>query len=119
MQVKSERMKHAVLSALADPEMSSILRAVMHSPKSATEIVREGNISQTTCYRKIKWLLDEGLLVTDRIELTPEGKKYSVFKGVLKSINVTFEFESDISINCEWIANNADDTAERVFFSDH
>ena len=37
----------------------------------------------TTAYRKIKWLVDEKLLVVDKVLINDEGKKYSLFHSVL------------------------------------
>jgi hypothetical protein len=74
---------------LADEEMMKILDSVMYHSKSIVDISREYNIPHTTCYRK--WLLNEGLVIVDRIIITPEGKKFSLYHSVLKSINVKYE----------------------------
>jgi DNA-binding transcriptional ArsR family regulator len=100
MIIKSQRAKKAVLAALADEEMIKILDSVMIHSKSINEIIRETNIAYTTCYRKIKWLLEEGLVIIDKIVITKEGKKFSLFHTVLTSINVKYE-NKDIIIEAE------------------
>jgi DNA-binding transcriptional ArsR family regulator len=100
MIIKSQRAKKAVLAALADEEMIKILDSVMIHSKSINEIIRETNIAYTTCYRKIKWLLEEGLVIIDKIVITKEGKKFSLFYTVLTSINVKYE-NKDIIIEAE------------------
>ena len=55
--------------------MLKILNLSMYNSKSVNDIIRESDISYTTIYRKIKWLLDKELLVVDKINLSPEGKK--------------------------------------------
>ncbi len=91
MIIKSQRAKRAILTALADEDMTKILDAVMIHSKSINDIIRENNIAHTTGYRKTNWLLKEGLLIIDKIIITPEGKKYSLFHSVLKSITVKYE----------------------------
>ena len=91
MIVKSQRAKKAILASLADEEMVKILDSLMFHSKSINDIIRETNIAYTTCYRKTNWLLNEGLLKVDKIVITPEGKKFSQFHSVLKSINVKYE----------------------------
>ena len=91
MIVQSQSAKKAILTALADEEMMKILDSVMYHSKSIVDISREYNIPHTTCYRKTKWLLNEGLVIVDRIIITPEGKKFSLYHSVLKSINVKYE----------------------------
>ncbi len=100
MIIKSQRAKKAILAALADEEMIKILDSVMIYSKPINEIIRETNIAYTTCYRKIKWLLEEGLVIVDKIVITKEGKKFSLFHSVLKSINVKYE-NKDIIIESE------------------
>lgn len=91
MIVESQRAKKAILAALADEEMTKILDSVMYHSKSIADITRENNIAHTTCYRKTKWLINEGLISVDKIVITPEGKKFSLYFSVFKSINVKYE----------------------------
>jgi DNA invertase Pin-like site-specific DNA recombinase len=69
MIVKNNQLEHNILTALADKEMLKILNLSMYNSKSVNEIIRESDISYTTVYRKIKWLLDRELLVIDKINL--------------------------------------------------
>jgi predicted transcriptional regulator len=94
MLIESKRLKSALLVALADIDMQKILDAVMHQSKSANQIVQETGLPHTTAYRKIKWLVEEGLLIVDKIKVTEEGKKSSFFRTVLKSFNVKYEYNS-------------------------
>ena len=100
MIVQSQRAKRAILSALADEEMNKILDSVMYNSKPIVEVAREKNIPHTTCYRKTKWLLNEGLVIVDKIVITPEGKKFSLYHSVLKSIRVKYE-SNNIIIEAE------------------
>jgi predicted transcriptional regulator len=91
MIVQNESAKKAILAALADEEVMGILDSVMYHSKSVKGIMSENNTSYTTAYRKIKWLLNEGLAIIDKIVITPEGRKYGLFHSVLKSIGVKYE----------------------------
>jgi DNA-binding transcriptional ArsR family regulator len=90
--LKSEKIKRAVLTALADSEMVKILDAAMHQSKSVIQIVRETGVSHSTAYRKIKWLIEERLLIIDKTEITQDGRKFSLFRTILKSFNVKYEY---------------------------
>jgi hypothetical protein len=100
MLVTSHRAKRAILTALADEEMIKILDCVMDMSMSINNIMRQKQIPYTTTYRKVKWLLDEGLLVVSKIDITPDGKKSSLVHAVLKSITVRYR-RDDISIEAE------------------
>lgn len=82
--IDNDELKMSILSALADKEMLKILNLSMYASKSVNDILRESDISYTTVYRKIKWLLDKELLVVDKINISPEGKKYTHFEVFLK-----------------------------------
>ena len=96
MIIRSERSKQAILAALADIELQKILDAAMFNSKSVNQIIRDTGIPHTTAYRKIRWLLEEKLLVVDKIEITEEGKKSSLLRTVLKSFNVRYEYNNVI-----------------------
>ena len=40
--------------------------------------------------------LDEGLIVIDKVQITPDGKKLSLFRSVLKALNIKYEYNSVI-----------------------
>jgi len=100
MIVKGERLKRAILAALADTELQKILDSAMYQSKSVTQIMRDSNVSHSTAYRKIKWLVDERLLIVDKIEITEDGKKSSLFRTVLKSFSVKYE-HNNVAIEAE------------------
>ena len=71
MIIKSQRIKKAILTALADDEMIKILDSVGNQAKFVRDIINEKDIPYTNAYRKTKWLLAEKLLVIDEIIITP------------------------------------------------
>ena len=68
----------------------------MFNSKSVSQIIRDTEIPHTTAYRKIGWLLEEKLLVVDKIDITEDGKKSSLFRTVLKSFNIKYEYNNVI-----------------------
>ncbi len=100
MIINNNELKMSILSALADKEMLKILDLSMYTSKSVNDILRDSDISYTTVYRKIKWLLDKELLVVDKINISPEGKKYTTFRSVLKSIIIRYK-QNEIIVEAE------------------
>lgn len=94
MIVKGKRLKRAILAALADTELQKILDSAMYQSKSVNQIMRDSNVSHSTAYRKIRWLVEEKLLIVDKIEITENGKKSSLFRTILKSFNVKYEYDN-------------------------
>ena len=63
MIIKSQRIKKAILTALADDEMIKILDSVGNQAKFVRDIINEKDIPYTNAYRKTKWLQTERNLV--------------------------------------------------------
>jgi len=91
MIIKSEKLKKAILTALADKEMLDILNESMDNLVSGTDIVKKFDIPHSTAYRKIKWMIDNELLIVIKMEFTDEGKKYSLFRSTIRSVNVSYD----------------------------
>jgi predicted transcriptional regulator len=112
--VMRDRFKHAILIALADKEMVKILECATFRPTSVNEVIKDTGISHSTAYRKIKWMLEEGLLFTEKISITDDGKKFSLFRATLKSIVTKYD-QGKMSIQVEYNINVIERTAERLF----
>jgi predicted transcriptional regulator len=112
MIVNSHNLKQAILSALADEEMVKILNCSRLRSIPVNIIIKECNIPHTTAYRKINWLLERGLLLVDKIEITSDGKKYSLVRSVLKSLLVKYEHNSLI-VDAEYDLDAAEKLTER------
>ena len=113
MEIKDKKRKNVILSALADDEMIKILNSTKTEAKSALMIMKLHNISHSTAYRKIKWLLENGLLVVEKIKITDDGKKVSLLRSTLGSVNISYDDEVEIQIKEN--LNKVQLTANRVF----
>lgn len=112
--LENQEIKRAILTSLADPELVKIIDSTMYHSKSVCDIIKETNMPHTTAYRKIKWLVDEKLLVVDKISINDEGKRYSLFHSVFSSITVTYE-NNKIMINAQQNIDPVDSLTERFF----
>ena len=90
--IKPDDLKQSILIVLADKEMKQILDATTYTIKSVNDIVIETGIPRTTAYRKINWMLEQGLLGVMKIIITNDGKKMSLFQSTLKSIKIYYEY---------------------------
>ena len=114
MIIEGEKLKQAILTALADKEIVKILDCATYRLVSVNDIIKETDIPHTTAYRKIKWMLEEGLLIVERIHITPEGKKFSLFRSTIKSIVVRYD-KSKIIVEADYNVNLQAKITERFF----
>jgi hypothetical protein len=114
MIINSEKLRQSILVVLGDQEMLRILDSSMFHPRSVNDIIKETGIPHTTAYRKVKWLLDQGLLSVQKITITQDGKKFSEVRSTLRSFNVRYELGSVI-VEGEQNFNPAERTAQDLF----
>ena len=100
---------------MSDEDIVKILNSTKQSSKSVPMLMELHDISHSTIYRKIKWMLENNMLVTDKIEIREDGKKFSLFKSTIKSINVNYENDM-VTVEVQYNTNRLD-LAAKEFFS--
>lgn len=97
--IKDEQLKRAILSVLADEDMIKIIKSTTDIAVSGNEIIKLCDIPHSTVYRKLKWMLENKLLTVDTMKFTDEGKKFSLFKSTIHSINVNMDKSGDMVVS--------------------
>lgn len=90
MRIKDGKLKDALLKAIADKHSSLILSATSWKPVSIMDLVRDEGIPPSSAYRKVKELMDQGLVAVARTIVTEDGKKYDLYKGAYREVTVNF-----------------------------
>lgn len=85
-QVFEDEKKEAVLEILSDKYCVEILRHTMNSPKSAVEISDNLKIPLSSVYRRIPLLREVNMLSMSG-KISPEGKKYFLYRNKIKKIS--------------------------------
>jgi DNA-binding HxlR family transcriptional regulator len=115
--IGNEKLRQAVLAALADKESLKILNATMFRPKAINDIIRETEIPHTTAYRKVNSMLEQGLLVVEKTKITPDGKKYSEVRSTLRSFKAKYEL-GELVVEGEQNYSPIESAAENFFSVD-
>ncbi len=88
IQIKDPELSKIFLQSVADIDKKAILGAVMDKPLIIAKILESSKIPQTSGYRKINFLIDNGLLVSSGFELTHDGKKVKKYETIFENIKV-------------------------------
>jgi len=112
--ITNKKSKQILLNALSDEDIVKILNSTKQSSKSVPTLMELHGISHSTIYRKIKWMLENNLLVTDKIEIREDGKKFSLFKSTIKSINVNYQNDA-VTVEVQYNTNRLDHAAKEFF----
>lgn len=114
MIISSQKTKTNILLALADPEIKSILDYTSYESRTINQIIRECDIAHTSAYRKVRWLLENNLLVTDNFVITHDGKKSSLVRSIFKSITIRYA-PTEMVVEVEQNINVLEKTTRQIF----
>ena len=66
------------------------------------DIIHECALPPSSVYRRISDFVDAGLLAVERIVITKDGKKFSLYRSTVRDIRAEYkagEFELNVSFN--------------------
>ena len=86
VQIKDEELSKIILETFADSDKRLIIGSVMDESLIISDITRKCQIPQTSGYRKINFLINNGLLVSSGFELTQDGKKVKKYETIIENV---------------------------------
>lgn len=95
--ITDSRANQIILQAFGDPEKKKILESVSKTPKIIQDILNDCNIPQTSGYRKINSLIDEGLLA-EAGQVVTGYKKINKYVSVLSNLKINISIEKDNTV---------------------
>lgn len=75
-----------MLREIADKTTYRIIVAIIHSPKTAAQICAENKLPQSSTYKRIRKLQEEGLITIEKINIDSKGKKVVLYRSKIKSL---------------------------------
>ncbi len=81
----------ALLEALADRHSRKIIGSAVAWGMTINEICSEQQIPPSSCYKRVKRLVDQGLMTVERLVVTSGGKKYTVYRSTFSYFRVNME----------------------------
>lgn len=75
-----------MLREIADKTTYRIIIAIIRSPKTAAQICAENKLPQSSTYKRIRKLQEEGLITIEKINIDGKGKKVVLYRSKIKSL---------------------------------
>jgi hypothetical protein len=86
--IENPMLTKIILESFGDDDKKKILGALNGDSLIISQIIERCNIPQTSGYRKINALIDEGLLVPSGFVATSDGKKITKYKSIFDNIKI-------------------------------
>ena len=85
--ISDQNINSNIIQAFGDAEKKKIMESVIESPKIIYEIIKECDLPQTSGYRKINALIEDGFLIPLEFEIK-ENKKIFKYTCVFKNLKI-------------------------------
>jgi hypothetical protein len=89
--IEDSSLAKLILESFGDEDKKNILNSVLDEPKIISDILETSKIPQTSGYRKVNSLIDNGLLIVQGHITTHDGKKVSKYKSIFENVTISIE----------------------------
>lgn len=92
----------SVKEALSDPSLRQVVVVCSDEERSVKEISEAADIPLASTYRYVRELVDDGILVRTRSAISPEGKRYDLYRSRIR--RAVLEVDAD-GVDVNWSVN--------------
>ncbi|MFB5612571.1 MAG: transcriptional regulator, partial [Nitrosarchaeum sp.] len=89
--IKDQDLAKVFLESFADEDKKSIIGTVLDKSLIIADILNECKVPQTSGYRKINHLIDNGLLISNGYSLASDGKKIKKYETIFDNVKMDIE----------------------------
>ena len=86
--IENPSLTKIILESFGDDDKKKILGALNGESLIISQIIERCNIPQTSGYRKVNALIDEGLLIPSGFVTTSDGKKITKYRSIFDNIKI-------------------------------
>lgn len=80
-----------LVGAVTDRFSRVIIASTAAEGKTVYELSAENHMAVSTCYRKVRRLVDQGFVVVERVVVTGTGRKFAVYRSVIRAATISLE----------------------------
>jgi hypothetical protein len=86
--IEDPTLTKIILESFGDEDKKKILGALDNEPLIISQIITNCKIPQTSGYRKVNALIDDGLLIPDGYTITGDNKKLTKYRSAFDKIKI-------------------------------
>jgi hypothetical protein len=101
--ISEQTICQSILTAFSDNETSAILHSSIGVSHTIQDILKKTGISQSSGYRKIHLLIDDGLLIKDGYEIGTAGRKVIQYRSLFDIVCINFSKKLTIDVQFQSI----------------
>src|SRR5262249_42495988 len=87
--IEDPSLAKLILESFGDEDKKNILNSVLDEARIISEILEIAKVPQTSGYRKVNSLIDNGLLIVQGQMTTHDGKRVNKYKSIFENVTIT------------------------------
>jgi predicted transcriptional regulator len=96
---RDRTINFSTLVEIPDKTGCKIIMSVTNTSKTVYQISRENNLPQSSTYKKIKRLLNLGLIAIERVNIDEKGKRVIFYRSKIRSLEINLQ-DGDVFMKC-------------------
>ena len=88
---KDRTINFSTLVEITDKTEWKIIMSITNISKTVSQISSENNLPRSSTYKKIKRLLNLGLITIERINIDEKGKRVIFYRSKIKSLEINLQ----------------------------
>ena len=105
--ISEPSISQSILKAYSDDETSKILNASIGESWTILEMLEKLQIPQTSGYRKVNSLIEDGLLIKDGHEISASGRRTDKYKSLFDNVEIDIK-NNKVTVNIQFTQNVID-----------
>jgi len=89
--VQDQDLAKIFLESFADEDKKAIIGSVIDESLIIADILQQCKVPQTSGYRKINQLIDNGLLISNGYDVSTDGKKIKKYETIFNNVKMDIE----------------------------
>lgn len=89
--IQDQSLAKIFLESFADDDKKAILEVAMDKSLIISDILNNCSIPQTSGYRKINYLIENGLLISNGYALSKDGKKVQKYQTIFNNVKMDIQ----------------------------
>jgi len=89
--IEDQSLTKMILESLGDEDKKNIINSVIDESRIISDILQMSKMPQTSGYRKVNALIENGILIPHGFTTTHDGKKVTKYKSVFENISIEIE----------------------------
>ena len=89
--LNDQSVKFPVVQDIVDKTACKIIMSIIDISRTVSQICRDSDLPQSSTYKRVKRLLNAGLITIEKVSIDEKGKRVVFYRSKIKSVEIDLE----------------------------